>query len=70
MLGIPFTNCSLWGYVKNSVYAQPINDINDLKEIIWEAFCSISLSTLCNVFDLFKRCLCDCELLNCGKVEV
>ena len=29
---------SLWGYIKEKVYAQPIADIPDLKEKIREAF--------------------------------
>ena len=70
MAGIPYTNSSLWGYVKNRVYAQPIRDMNDLQEKIREAFSSISVSMLGNVFDEFKRRLRDCELLNGGKVEV
>ena len=70
MAGKPFTNSSLWGYIKNRVYAQPIADINDLKEKIRDAFRSIPLSMLARVYDGFRRRLEDCELLNGGKVEV
>ena len=70
MASIPFTYYSLWGYVKNRVYAQEIRDMDDLKEKIREAFRSINHATLGKVFDEFKRRLRDCELLNGGKVEV
>ena len=70
MVGILLTNFSLWGYVKNRVYSQVINGIDDLKEKIKEAFASIPLSMLANVFDGFKRRLEDCELLGGAQVEV
>ena len=38
MAGLHF---SLWGYIKEKVYAQPIADIPDLKEKIREAFRSV-----------------------------
>ena len=69
MVGIHFAFYSLWGYVKNRVYAQKINSMQELKDKIKEAFASISLSTLANVFGAFKRRLEDCEKLAGGHIE-
>ena len=76
MAGIPFTNSSLWGYVKNRVYSKPIvgntdaERMNDLKDKIREAFRSITLAMLGNVFQSFKNRLEDCEKLAGAHVEV
>ena len=76
MAGIPYTNSSLWGYVKNRVYSTPVvgntaaERMNHLKDKIREAFRSISLATLGKVFQSFKNRLEDCEKLAGAHVEV
>ena len=66
MAGIHF---SLWGYIKEKVYAQPIADIADLKEKIREAFKSVPLYMLSNVFGGFKVRLEDCIKVAGAHIE-
>ncbi len=46
----------LWGFVKDSVYKTPVNDIDHLKLKIQEAVASVSQTMLNNVWkELHKR---------------
>lgn len=42
-------NYLLWGYIKNIVYKETINNVEDLKNKLTEAFHSIIAETLHNV---------------------